>query len=102
MPSHEHEVAAGDLWRPDHRRQDTRGTTKRSGKHSSNYDPDISRVVNALFPYGQKYVDQLATGYLALNGKEYLPMIVQKIHCERRCCASPFRAAARRLGRPVG
>ena len=43
------------------------------------YDPDISRVVNALSPYGQKYVDQLATGYLALNDKEYLPMIVQKI-----------------------
>jgi hypothetical protein len=29
------------------------------------YYPDISRVVNALFPYGQKHVDQLATGYLA-------------------------------------
>jgi hypothetical protein len=43
------------------------------------YDPDISRVVSALSPYGQKYVDQLATGYLALNDKEYLPMIVQKI-----------------------
>ena len=43
------------------------------------YDPDISRVVSALSPYGQKYVDQLATGYLALNDKNYLPMIVQKI-----------------------
>jgi uncharacterized protein (DUF58 family) len=43
------------------------------------YDPDISRVVSALSPYGQKYIDQLATGYLALNDKEYLPMIVQKI-----------------------
>jgi len=43
------------------------------------YDPDISRVVSALSPYGQKYVDQLATGYLALNDKSYLPMIVQKI-----------------------
>jgi hypothetical protein len=42
------------------------------------YDPDISRVVSALSPYGQKYVDQLATGYLALNDKNYLPMIVQK------------------------
>jgi hypothetical protein len=43
------------------------------------YDPDISRVVSALSPYGQKYIDQLATGYLALNDKDYLPMIVQKI-----------------------
>jgi hypothetical protein len=43
------------------------------------YDPDISRVVTALSPYGQKYVDQLAIGYLALNDKNYLPMIVQKI-----------------------
>jgi len=30
-------------------------------------------------PYGQKYIDQLAAAYLALNDKEYLPMIVQKI-----------------------
>ena len=43
------------------------------------YDSDIARVVSALSPYGQKYVDQLATAYLALNDKEYLPMIVQKI-----------------------
>jgi hypothetical protein len=47
--------------------------------------------VNALFPYGQKYVDQLATGYLALNDKEYLPMIVQKI------LATAKDDAARRL-----
>lgn len=43
------------------------------------YDPDIGRVVSALAPYGQKYVDQLAKAYLALNDKEYLPMIVKKI-----------------------
>jgi hypothetical protein len=43
------------------------------------YDPDISRVVSALSPYGQKYIDQLATAYLSLNDKDYLPMIVQKI-----------------------
>ena len=55
------------------------------------YDPDISRIANALFPYGQKYVDQLATGYLALNDKEYLPMIVQKI------LATAKDDAARRL-----
>jgi hypothetical protein len=43
------------------------------------YDPDISRVAAALAPYGQKYTDQLATAYLALNDKDYLPLIVQKI-----------------------
>ncbi len=43
------------------------------------YDSDISKVVEALAPYGQKYVDELAAGYLALNDKAYLPMIVQKI-----------------------
>jgi hypothetical protein len=43
------------------------------------YDSDIARVVSALSPYGQKYVDQLAAAYLALNDKKYLPMIVQKI-----------------------
>jgi len=43
------------------------------------YDPDISRVAGALSPYGQKYLDQFATAYLALNDKDYLPMIVQKI-----------------------
>jgi hypothetical protein len=43
------------------------------------YDSDIARVVSALSPYGQKYIDQLAAAYLALNDKEYLPMIVQKI-----------------------
>jgi hypothetical protein len=43
------------------------------------YDGDISRVVEALAPYGQKYVDELAAGYLAINDKAYLPMIIQKI-----------------------
>jgi hypothetical protein len=42
-------------------------------------DPDILRLVEALAPYGQKYVDELATAYLVLNDKDYLPMIIKKI-----------------------
>lgn len=43
------------------------------------YDDDIARIVKTLSPFGQKYVDELATAYLALNDKAYLPMIIQKI-----------------------
>ena len=43
------------------------------------YDTDIARVVAALNPYGEKYVDELAQAYLVLNDKQYLPMIIQKI-----------------------
>jgi hypothetical protein len=43
------------------------------------YDEDIGRVANALGPYGEKYVDQFAAAYLALNDKQYLPVIVKKI-----------------------
>jgi hypothetical protein len=43
------------------------------------YDADIRRIVDGLEPYGPKYIDQFAAAYLALNDKEYLPMIVKKI-----------------------
>ena len=43
------------------------------------HDADIARIVAALQPHGQKYVDELASAYLALNDKRYLNMIVQKI-----------------------
>ena len=43
------------------------------------YDEDIGRVAKALQPYGEKYIDQFASAYLALNDKEYLPVIVKKI-----------------------
>jgi hypothetical protein len=42
-------------------------------------DPDISRLVTVLAPYGQQYVDEFARAYLALDDKEYLPMIIEKI-----------------------
>lgn len=43
------------------------------------FDDDIGRVAKALQPYGDKYIDQFAAAYLALNDKQYLPAIVQKI-----------------------
>ena len=43
------------------------------------YDADIRRIVNGLEPYGPKYIDKFAAAFLALNDKEYLPMIVKKI-----------------------
>jgi hypothetical protein len=42
-------------------------------------DADISRLAKALEPYGQKYLDEFAAAYLALNDKNYLPMILRKI-----------------------
>jgi hypothetical protein len=42
-------------------------------------DPDLARIVEALTPYGQKYVDQLARAYLVLDDKDYLPIILDKI-----------------------
>ncbi len=43
------------------------------------YDPDIARIVAALKPYDQKYTDQFASAYLAINDKSYLAVIVQKV-----------------------
>jgi hypothetical protein len=40
-------------------------------------DVDISRSLEALAPFGRKYVDQLATAYLAFNEKSYLPIIMK-------------------------
>jgi hypothetical protein len=42
-------------------------------------DADISRLAKALEPYGQKYLDEFAAAYLALNDKDYLPVILRKI-----------------------
>src|SRR5258708_21845659 len=42
-------------------------------------DADISRLAKVLEPYGQNYVDEFAAAYLALNDKDYLPMILRKI-----------------------
>lgn len=43
------------------------------------YDPDIKAAAQSLEPHGQKYVDQLAEKYLALNDKAFLPQIREKL-----------------------
>jgi hypothetical protein len=43
------------------------------------YDADIARAEATLRPYGQKYVDQFAAGYLALNDKAYIASILAKV-----------------------
>jgi len=62
------------------------------------YDADISRIVAALQPYGQKYVDEFAAAYLALNDKRYLGMIVQKVvaDAKQEWAASQRQAAPQR------
>jgi len=47
-------------------------------------DADISRLAKALEPYGQKYLGEFAAAYLALNDKDYLPMILRKIIASAR------------------
>ena len=42
-------------------------------------DADISRSVEAVQPFGKKYVDQLAMAYLAFEEKSYLPAIVKMV-----------------------
>jgi hypothetical protein len=42
-------------------------------------DADISRSVEAVLPFGKKYVDQLAMAYLAFGEKSYLPAIVKMV-----------------------
>jgi hypothetical protein len=43
------------------------------------YDADIKRVADALAPYGQRYLDQFAAAFMAINDKNYLPQIIQTI-----------------------
>jgi hypothetical protein len=43
------------------------------------FDTEIADAAKKLEKYGQSYVDQLAAAYLALNDKEYLSTILQKI-----------------------
>jgi hypothetical protein len=43
------------------------------------FDPEIAAAANSVLPFGQKYVDQLAEKFLALNDKQYLSSIAGKI-----------------------
>src|SRR5882724_5881735 len=47
-------------------------------------DADILRLAKVLEPYGQKYLDEFAAAYLALNDKDYLPMILRQIIASAR------------------
>lgn len=52
------------------------------------YDPDIKRIADELARYDQKYVDQFASAFMALNDKNYLPQIVQTILATARADAA--------------
>jgi hypothetical protein len=43
------------------------------------YDDQIALVAEKLKPLGQRWVDEFASSYLALNDKSYLPQLVHKI-----------------------
>jgi hypothetical protein len=43
------------------------------------YDPELAMIASKLRVLGDKWVDEFARAYLALNDKKYLPNIVQKI-----------------------
>jgi hypothetical protein len=43
------------------------------------YDKEISAIAEKLRPLGQKWLDEFASSYLALNDKTYLPEIEKKI-----------------------
>lgn len=43
------------------------------------YDPAIASAVKEVSPFGEKWLDELASAYLALNDIKYLPNIVEGI-----------------------
>jgi len=57
-------------------------------------DADFSRSVEALQPFGKKYVDQLAIAYLAFEEKSYLPTIVKLVADAIKKDSGPTSAAA--------
>jgi hypothetical protein len=63
------------------------------------FDPDISKVEAVLRPYGQKYVDQFAAGFLVLNDKAYIPNIIQKVIETARQDAAEAKAEEERWGK---
>jgi hypothetical protein len=48
------------------------------------YDPELAIVADKLRPLGQKWVDEFAAAYLAINEKSYLPSIISKIIADAR------------------
>ena len=43
------------------------------------YDDDIKRAAETVRPFGPRYEARLASDYLALNDKNYLPQILEKV-----------------------
>jgi len=52
------------------------------------YDNDIAMMAEKLRPLGQRWLDELASSYLALNDKTYLPEIEQKIVAAAKTAAA--------------
>ncbi|MBN9007910.1 MAG: hypothetical protein J0H40_21165 [Rhizobiales bacterium] len=48
------------------------------------HDDDIKRIVDALIPFGEKYVDEFAQAFMTLRNKDYLPQIIEKILASAR------------------
>jgi hypothetical protein len=48
------------------------------------YDKDIASISEKLKPLGQKWMDEFASSYLALNDKTYLPEIEKKIFADAK------------------
>jgi hypothetical protein len=48
------------------------------------YDPKIAAIADKLRPLGQRWVDEFARAYLALNDKQYLPNIVSQLLADAR------------------
>jgi hypothetical protein len=71
-PETERDAGAGLVTRP-------YSYDRREWRALVNSDADISRLANVLESYGQKYVDEFAAAYLAVNDKDYLPAILQRI-----------------------
>jgi hypothetical protein len=56
------------------------------------YDDDIARVAARIRPLGERWVDELAHAYLALNDKQYLKRIEERIFADARAEAATARA----------
>jgi hypothetical protein len=48
------------------------------------YDDEIALIANKLKPLGQRWVDEFASSYLALDDKRHLPNLIRKIITDAR------------------
>jgi hypothetical protein len=59
------------------------------------YDEDIARAAEQLRSFGDKWFDILASDFLALNDKQYLPSILEKIIAEAKKERGGFQSQQR-------